>query len=353
MFDYAALDAETRIVVQQRTTEIKALMKRAASDIIEIGQKLIDVKARLGHGNFRPWLKMEFDWSQDTAQNFMNVAAKFGNFPNLDGMAPSALYLLAAPSTPESARIEAVVRAEEGEPITHSLAQGIVHDHKNPALPFDPDKDEDTEPLSDYEQSIAERYQPRLVPTVGAPTYAPISDRLDYDGDEWKTPIEWLDAARDLFGGSIDLDPASNDLAQDIVQASEYYTKDENGLARPWNRPDGSGARVWCNPPYSTELVKSFTYKALEEYRAGNADQVLVLVNNCTDTRWFYDLAQHFPVMFSRGRVGFWYENPDDKTPTRQGQALFYFGPDAERFYASFAHLAYAPIGRRPAHANA
>ena len=39
---YAALDTETRIIVQQRTSEIKALMKRAATDIIEIGQKLIE-----------------------------------------------------------------------------------------------------------------------------------------------------------------------------------------------------------------------------------------------------------------------------------------------------------------------
>lgn len=48
LFDYDALDTETRIVVQQRTTEIKALMKRAASDIIEIGQKLIEVKRFVG-----------------------------------------------------------------------------------------------------------------------------------------------------------------------------------------------------------------------------------------------------------------------------------------------------------------
>ena len=178
-----------------------------------------------------------------------------------------------------------------------------------------------------------------------------VSARDEYDGDEWKTPIEWIEAARDLMG-AIDLDPASHDTAQAIIQAGEYYTKDENGLNRPWNRPDGTPARVWCNPPYSTALVQAFTFKALEEYRAGNADQVLVLVNNCTDTQWFYALAQQFPIMFSRGRVDFWYEDPDDKTPTRQGQALFYFGPDAERFYASFAHLAYAPIGRRPAHAS-
>ena len=37
-FDYAALDAETRIVVQQRTSEIKTLMRRAASDILILGR---------------------------------------------------------------------------------------------------------------------------------------------------------------------------------------------------------------------------------------------------------------------------------------------------------------------------
>lgn len=46
-FDYSGLDAEARIVVQQRTGEIKSLMRRTASDIVEVGQKLIEVKERL------------------------------------------------------------------------------------------------------------------------------------------------------------------------------------------------------------------------------------------------------------------------------------------------------------------
>ena len=130
LFDYAALDTETRIVVQQRTGEIKALMKRAAQDIIDIGQKLIEVKQRLGHGHFGGWLRTEFEWSQDTAKNFMNVAVRFGDNPKISDFAPSALYLLAAPSTPESARVEAVERAAAGEIITHTVAKGIVIDHK-------------------------------------------------------------------------------------------------------------------------------------------------------------------------------------------------------------------------------
>lgn len=135
LFDYTTLDSETRIVVQQRTSEIKGLMRRAAQDIIDIGQKLIEVKARLGHGHFGEWLRAEFDWHQSTATNFMRVAEKFTNFVNLDQFAPSALYLLAAPSTPDDARTEALDRAESGEPITHRAAQEIITAHKPPAPP--------------------------------------------------------------------------------------------------------------------------------------------------------------------------------------------------------------------------
>ena len=66
---YTSLDAETRIVVQQRTSEIKTLMRRTAQDIVEIGQKLIEVKAQLGHGLFSAWLRIEFEWSRGTAEN--------------------------------------------------------------------------------------------------------------------------------------------------------------------------------------------------------------------------------------------------------------------------------------------
>jgi hypothetical protein len=67
LFDYARLDAETRIVVQQRTSEIRGLMRRAAQDIIDIGLKLIEVKGRLPHGAFGAWLGAEFDWGEVTA----------------------------------------------------------------------------------------------------------------------------------------------------------------------------------------------------------------------------------------------------------------------------------------------
>lgn len=44
LFDYSALDAETRIVVQQRTSEIQMISKHVATELVEIGGKLAEVK---------------------------------------------------------------------------------------------------------------------------------------------------------------------------------------------------------------------------------------------------------------------------------------------------------------------
>ena len=130
LFDYAQLDSETRVVVQQKTSEIKERMRNAAQSIVEIGERLLDIKQRLGHGSFGAWLKAEFEWSQDTARNFMNVAERFGQNPKISEFAPSALYLLASPSTPDAARADALDRVDRGEKVTHTTAKQIVQTHK-------------------------------------------------------------------------------------------------------------------------------------------------------------------------------------------------------------------------------
>ena len=130
-FDYGILEAETRIVVQQRTNEIKMLMRRNSQDIIDMGQKLIEVKQNLGHGNFRNWLKFEFNWSVSTATKFMQVAEQFKcvKFMHLN-ITASTLYLIAAPSTPKEGRVEVLERASHGENISYTKAKAIVSQHK-------------------------------------------------------------------------------------------------------------------------------------------------------------------------------------------------------------------------------
>jgi len=41
---------------------IKSLIERIAQDVIDIGQKLIEAKEQLEHGQFGDWLRTEFNW---------------------------------------------------------------------------------------------------------------------------------------------------------------------------------------------------------------------------------------------------------------------------------------------------
>lgn len=158
LFDYDALDKNSRTLVKQRTGEIRALMRKAAEDIVNIGLKLIEVKAALPHGAFSPWLEAEFEWTDRTAQRFIQVAEQFGENRQIVGFAPSALYLLAAPSTPESARQEALEQAQAGQPVTHKEAAEIVQKHKAP--PVAEEVEEESEPTEEVHEDEADESPP-------------------------------------------------------------------------------------------------------------------------------------------------------------------------------------------------
>jgi hypothetical protein len=97
---------------------IRRFSKRVIGDVIEIGRRLAEVKKIVGHGNFLPWIEREFGWSEDTAERLIAVHAMQRQIPQVrDLVLPiSALYLLAASSTPAEARTEIVQRAEAGKP---------------------------------------------------------------------------------------------------------------------------------------------------------------------------------------------------------------------------------------------
>jgi len=74
-----------------------------------------------------PWLESEFGWTDETARRFINVYECSKSHKLLDLEVPvSGLYLLADPSTPESARTEVIQRAEAGEHLTHAQVKEIV-----------------------------------------------------------------------------------------------------------------------------------------------------------------------------------------------------------------------------------
>ncbi len=135
-FDYKILSPKKRSIVQQRTGEIKERLRRTAQDIWEVGQKLIEVRLQLQHGQFEGWLSAEFGWSRRTAYNFINVYEAFSesaNFAQLD-IATSALYKLAAPSTPKSIRQHFLDKAQQGDKITHKEISQALRETKSSNL---------------------------------------------------------------------------------------------------------------------------------------------------------------------------------------------------------------------------
>jgi hypothetical protein len=149
---------------------------------------------------------------------------------------------------------------------------------------------------------------------------------------EWYTPPPILEAARAWLGG-IDVDPASHPAAQEVVRATQYFTAEQDGLAQPWP------GRVWLNPPYAATVVSRFVDKLVEEYQAGRLMAAVVLVNNCTDTRWGQRLLRAATaVCFPEGRVPFWAPGRASSSPLQE-QMIAAVGGDAEAFAAHFASV--------------
>lgn len=126
-FDYQQLTPKTRDQIQELTLDIRNRLRRCAQDIYQIGYDLCLIKQELQHGQFRAWLKTEFDWSISAANKFMQVSRQFQpqDLETVD-ISPSALYVLAAPSTPQTVRNEALEKAKQGQTITFSLAKKLL-----------------------------------------------------------------------------------------------------------------------------------------------------------------------------------------------------------------------------------
>ena len=91
---------------------------------------------------------------------------------------------------------------------------------------------------------------------------------------EHYTPRRFTDSARVVMG-SIDLDPASNEVANSWIQANTFYSLENQGLDKEWT------GNVWMNPPYDSKSLKPLAVKLFNS----NINQAIVLTNNNTDTK--------------------------------------------------------------------
>ncbi|MBV8705032.1 MAG: hypothetical protein JO118_15135, partial [Acetobacteraceae bacterium] len=137
---------------------------------------------------------------------------------------------------------------------------------------------------------------------------------------KWHTPAQWVEAVRRVLG-AIDLDPASSDRAQETVAAATYFTKEMDGLSRPWR------GRVWLNPPYAAGVVDRFVGKLVRHVGAGDVTAAILLVDSRTDTQWFHHAAgARARVCFTRGRISFVRPDGAGADAATSGSAFLYFG---------------------------
>jgi hypothetical protein len=134
-FEQAQMQAAAPVLAQHAEV-IQNLSRQMAAGAIEIGRRLAQCKPLVGHDNWLSWLNREFQWSERTAQNFMQVhelSLKAANIADLN-LPVSALYQLAAPSTPEAVRDDILVRANAGEAFSVAEIRRLI-DQARPDRP--------------------------------------------------------------------------------------------------------------------------------------------------------------------------------------------------------------------------
>lgn len=304
VFDYTMLDAETSLFIQKQTGEIRALMKRTAQDIIEIGQKLILVKEKLAHGRFLDWIAAEFEWSYPTAARFMQVANSFNKTYQIDKFAASALYVLAAPSTPASARSEAIARAEAGEPITYTIAKEIRQKH---SLPGNKSKTESVQAVPSV-QSVPS-FKPVAVPLPANESRPKVEIVATRPAKE-PVPISRKEKEVELpdIKRVIPISVATTSSSQSVSQPSPAFVKREStGIW--WQL--GRRHLLYCGDPNSAEFTQKVPHHAglLLGFPSGKdwhstipAENRIIVTKNLPqskDIRLFEDTLESIILLYS------------------------------------------------------
>ena len=93
--------------IETITSEILELKKQAGKALLGIGQRLIEAKETLPHGEWLPWLTEQVEFSERTAQYYMQLAREWTNPQSIAGSgATKAFKLLALPPAEREAFIQ-------------------------------------------------------------------------------------------------------------------------------------------------------------------------------------------------------------------------------------------------------
>ena len=164
--------------------------------------------------------------------------------------------------------------------------------------------------------------------------------------DSWRTPPDILDRARRVLG-RIDLDPASDELANERVKADRIITREQDALVTPWGR---SPVAVWLNPPGGKRRNRSMSllfWRRLMQYRSeGTVAHAIFLAFSLESLQVTQQLPPglrmlDYPFCVPARRIAF--DHPDEikRAPSHSNAVVYVPGlmDEREAFRAAFESL--------------
>ena len=150
--------------------------------------------------------------------------------------------------------------------------------------------------------------------------------------NEHYTPKFIVEAARAAMG-SIDLDPASCDIANTVVGAENYYTIDDDGLSKEWL------GNVFLNPPGGRGSAKKWWAKLMKErwdkfIFVGFSIEILQTTQGLVCVQPY-----HYHLCFPSKRIAFLNENLEPQTSPTHANVIIGGGMTRDIFEKSFRHI--------------
>ena len=304
----------------------EVVIKQGLETFIEVGQALLTIREkrlyRLEFGTFEDYCRDRWAFGRRYVNQIIQATEVISNLGAMAPILPQS-ERQARPLTqlqPEIQREawkEVVQQAEQtNQPITAAKVQDVVEQWK----PIN------QQVVEAKENPIFSPKPPQVIIEEAKANRPHVANNSGEN--EWYTPEQYIESARRVMG-NIDLDPASNEIANKRVGATTIFTKDDDGLSKDWF------GNIWMNPPYAQPLISQFIEKLAVNR---TFEQAIVLVNNATETQWGQMLLQASDaVCFHQGRIRFIDSNGVQGQAPLQGQMICYLGENKKAFMNEFA----------------
>lgn len=164
---------------------------------------------------------------------------------------------------------------------------------------------------------------------------------------DWCTPPSIISSVKEVFNGTIGLDPCSNEWSL-VGAEQEYCLPEHDGLVEPWD-----ARTIYVNPPYGNDKVRGTRIIHWFEKIASAADrgsEVIALVPVATNTKhwkcYVYPKAAAICFLY-QPRLRFFIQGKEDPKGAPMSCAILYYGHNLERFAEVFReHGAVIPLSQ-------